>query len=74
VKRSLNGDLSLNGENLMLYNIDIDTYIMKYERSRNFNLVDVAAFMLAGPIGPVLTKSYSFAGLYEESQEGYACG
>jgi uncharacterized protein involved in outer membrane biogenesis len=70
VKRSLNGDLSLNGENLMLYNIDIDALIMKYERSRNFNLVDVGAFLLAGPFGPLLTKSYNFASLYEESQGG----
>jgi uncharacterized protein involved in outer membrane biogenesis len=69
-KRSLNGDLSLNGENLMLYSIDIDAFIMKYERSQNFNLVDLAAFLLAGPIGPVLTKSYNFARLLEESQGG----
>jgi len=36
LKRSLNVDLSLNGENLMLYSIDIDALVMKYERSRNF--------------------------------------
>ena len=70
VKRSLNGNLSLNGENLMLNNIDIDALIMKYQRSQSFNLVDVGAFFLAGPFGPVLTKSYNFASLYEESQGG----
>ncbi|MGD9234899.1 MAG: AsmA family protein, partial [Desulfobacterales bacterium] len=70
VKRSLNGNLSLNGENLMLYNIDIDALVTKYERSQNFNLVDVGAFFLAGPFGPVLTKSYNLASLYEESQGG----
>jgi AsmA protein len=70
VKQSLNGNLSLNGETLMLYNIDIDALIMKYERSQNFNLVDVGAFLLAGPFGPLLTKSYNFASLYEESQGG----
>jgi len=70
VKRSLGGNLSLNGENLMLYNIDIDAFIMKYERSQNLNLVDLGAFLLLGPIGPVLTKSYNFASLYEESQGG----
>jgi len=70
VKRSLNGDLSLNGENLMLYNVDIDALIMKHERSQNFNLVDVGAFLLLGPFGPALTKSYNFARLYEESQGG----
>jgi hypothetical protein len=70
VKQSLDGNLSLNGENLMLYNIDIDAFIMKYERSQNLNLVDLGAFLLLGPIGPVLTKSYNFASLYEESQGG----
>ncbi|MBN2032102.1 MAG: AsmA family protein [Deltaproteobacteria bacterium] len=68
--RSLNGNLSLNGENLMLYNMDIDALITKYERSQNFNLVDVGAILIAGPFGPVLTKSYHFASLYEESQGG----
>jgi hypothetical protein len=70
VKRSLNGDLSLNGEDLKLYSIDIDSLIPKYERSQNFNLVDVGAYFLAGPFGPILTKSYNFGSLYEESQGG----
>ncbi len=70
VIRSLNGDLSLNGENLTLSGIDIDALILKYERSQNFNLVDVGAFYLAGPFGPVLTKSYNFGSLYEASRGG----
>ena len=70
VKRSLDGNLSLNGENLMLNNIDIDALIMKYGRTQTLNLVDVGAFFLAGPFGPLLTKSYDFASLYEESQGG----
>jgi len=70
VKRSLAGDLSLNGENLMLYSFDIDALITKYERSQNFNLVDVGAFFLAGPFGPAITKSYNFGSLYEELQGG----
>ncbi len=70
VKRSLNGDVSLNGEDLMLSGLDIDALILKYERSQNFNLVDVGSFFLAGPFGPVLTKSYNFGSLYEESRGG----
>jgi uncharacterized protein involved in outer membrane biogenesis len=70
LKRSLSGDVSLKGENLILYNYDIDALIPKYERSQNFNLVDVGAFFLAGPFGPVLTKSYNFGSLYEEMQGG----
>ncbi len=70
VKQSLNGNISLNGENLMFYNMDIDALIGKYERSQNFNLVDVGAFVLAGPFGPLFTKSFNFVRLYEESQGG----
>ena len=70
MKRSLNGDVSLNGDNLTLSGIDIDALIPKYERSQNFNLVDVGAYFLVGPFGPVLTKSYNFGSLYEESQGG----
>jgi AsmA protein len=70
VKRSLNGDVSLNGDNLTLSGIDIDALIPKYERSQNFNLVDVGAFFLAGPYGPVLTKGYNFGSVYEESRGG----
>jgi len=70
IKRSLNGNLSLNGEDLQLYSMDIDALIMKYERSQNFNLIDMGAFLLAGPFGPILTKSYNFTSLYEESRGG----
>jgi uncharacterized protein involved in outer membrane biogenesis len=70
VKRSLNGNFLFKGENLMFYNMDIDALIMKYERSQNFNLVDVGAFLLAGPFGPLFTKSFNFISLYEESQGG----
>ncbi|MHB8845688.1 MAG: AsmA family protein [Nitrospirota bacterium] len=70
VKRSLTGSLSLNGENLLFSGLDIDALITKYERSQNFNLVDVGAFFLAGPFGPVLTKGFNFASLYEESRGG----
>lgn len=70
MKRSLGGNLALSGEDLMLKNMDIDALIKKYERSQNFNLLDVGAFLLAGPLGPVLTKSYNFASVYEESQGG----
>lgn len=70
VKQSLTGDFSLNGEDLVLTGINIDALLRKYERSQNFNLVDVGAYVLAGPVGPILTKSYNFGRLYEESQGG----
>jgi AsmA protein len=70
VKRSLSGQISLNGENIMLYSMDIDDLISSLIRSRRFSLVDVGAFFLAGPLGPALTRSYRFADLFKESLGG----
>jgi hypothetical protein len=70
VKRSLSGQVSLNGENIMLYSMDIDDLISSLIRSRRFSLVDVGAFFLAGPLGPALTRSYRFADLFKESLGG----
>jgi hypothetical protein len=70
VKRSLSGQVSLNAENILLNDMDIDELISSLRRSRRFNLVDVGAFFLAGPLGPVLTRSYRFADLVKESQGG----
>jgi len=70
MKRSLSGGLSLNGENLMVYGIDIDALIPKLERTQNFSLVDVGAFLVAGPFGSALTKGYSLGSAYIESRGG----
>jgi uncharacterized protein involved in outer membrane biogenesis len=70
VKRSLDGQVSLSGENIALNGLDIDDLISAIIRSRRFNLVDVGAFFLAGPLGPVLTRSYHFADLLGESHGG----
>jgi AsmA protein len=70
VKRSLSGQVSLNGENIALNGMDFDDLISSLLRSRRFNLVDVGAFFLAGPLGPALTRGYRFADLFKESQGG----
>ncbi|MCX5783240.1 MAG: AsmA family protein [Elusimicrobia bacterium] len=70
IKRSLNGVISLKGENIALNGMDIDGFIAKYEKSQKFNLVDAGAFALAGPFGPAVTKGRDFRNVYKESQGG----
>jgi len=70
VKRSLSGQASLSGENILLNDMDLDDLISSLQRSRRFSLVDVGAFFLAGPLGPVLSRGYRFADLYKESRGG----
>jgi AsmA protein len=70
VKRSLNGQLSLNGENIGLNSMDIDNVVSALQRIRSFGLVDVGAYFLAGPWGLGVTRGYGFADLFKESQGG----
>jgi AsmA protein len=64
MKRNANGEFSLRGENLTLDGVDLDRTFSRYEASQNFNLVDVGAFFIAGPFGPLITKGYNFGSLF----------
>lgn len=70
ITRTLQGELSLRGQDLIHEDLDLDLMLEKYERSQNFNLVDVGAFFVAGPLGTLLTKGYDFGSVYEESLGG----
>lgn len=59
------GDASLRGRDLTLMNNDLDGAISRFDSSQNFNLVDVGAVFLAGPVGLAVTKGYNFAGLFQ---------
>ncbi len=70
MKRRMNGDAFLKGENLLLYGMNLDSLLSNIRESQSFSLVDVGAFFLAGPLGTVLTKGYDFAGVYKETRGG----
>ena len=61
------GEVRLRGEHLVLNDIDIDKKLSRFESSQNFNLVDVGAFFLAGPIGLLATKGYNFLSIFQGS-------
>jgi len=44
--------------------LDLDRTFSRYEASQSFNLVDVGAFFVAGPFGPLITKGYNFGSLF----------
>ncbi len=68
IERSITGRASLLGENLTLHGQDLDMEISRYESSQHFNLVDLTAVFLAGPIGLAATKGYTFASLVNGSE------
>ncbi len=59
----LNGQIQLKGQDLILYGIELDKLIRKFERSQTFNLVDLGAVMFLGPAGLALSKGGSYANI-----------
>lgn len=68
-KRTLSGDVSLRGENLELYGLDLDRFLTRYEKSRDIGLADAGAFLVAGPLGTAFLKGYRIAGVYQATRE-----
>lgn len=63
MRQTLQGRISLQGRNLTISGSDLDREFSRFESSQHFNLVDMGAFFLAGPLGLVATKGYDFASL-----------
>jgi len=70
IEETLSGEVAMHGENLILHQFDIDALLSQFQKSQSFNLVDIGAFVFAGPLGTSLTKGYDFAGVYRESLGG----
>ena len=64
---SLSGHAELSGTRLVLHGLDLDQQLARYESTQTFNLVDVAAFFVAGPAGLAITQGYGFASLFVDA-------
>lgn len=62
-KKNLSGQIEISGDSLRLYGIDVDNVLKKYKKSQNFNLTDVGAVLVAGPVGLAVTKGSDFVSL-----------
>ena len=67
LRQTAAGQITLRGENLTLNGRDLDREFARYESSQHFNLVDVGAYVLIGPLGLIVTKGYNFARIYQGS-------
>lgn len=56
ILKNLNGIAEVNSKNLEIYSVDIDGLASNFEKSTNISLLDVGAFVLAGPLGIAATK------------------
>ena len=67
LRQTMAGQFSLRGKNLTLNGRDLDQQFARYESSQNFSLVDVGAYAFIGPLGPLITKGYDFASIFQGS-------
>lgn len=66
----MDGTLSLQGNNLITNTMDLDKVLSAYEKSQSFNLVDIGAFFVAGPLGSAALKAYNYGDVYLKTHEG----
>ncbi|HTF13876.1 MAG TPA: AsmA family protein [Burkholderiales bacterium] len=67
IRKTAEGQISLRGRNLTLEGSDLDLEFSRFESSQSFDLVDVGAFFVAGPLGLVVSKGYNFASIFRGS-------
>ena len=63
VKQNISGIVEIKGDSLQLYGIDVDELLKKFKKSQNFNLTDLGAVIIAGPVGLAITKGSDFVSL-----------
>ena len=61
--RSLDGHLSLYGNDLSLKGVDIDKLIERFKRSQRFTFADLGAVALMGPLGLLVSKGSDYTGM-----------
>ncbi|MBL3558149.1 MULTISPECIES: AsmA-like C-terminal region-containing protein [Marinobacter] len=67
LRQSASGRLDLSSGELSFDGFDLDDELEDYTDTQRFNLIDVGAIFLAGPVGLVVTRGYEFTGLLEGS-------
>jgi AsmA protein len=50
--------------------MDLDKVLSRFEETQNFNLIDLGAFFIAGPLGTAATKGIGYGSLYSGAHGG----
>jgi uncharacterized protein involved in outer membrane biogenesis len=68
--RSMSGKAFMTGQDLTSSRLDLDNLLEKFIQSQQFDLVDLGAFMIVGPLGPALTRAFDFGKVANAAQGG----
>ncbi|MEX2499850.1 MAG: AsmA family protein [Wenzhouxiangellaceae bacterium] len=67
IRSSAAGSISLSAGELVLEGFNLDEELDDYAETQRFNLIDVGATLLGGPIGLAASRGYAFSGLLGDS-------
>lgn len=62
IKKSLSGQVAVVGKEIGIIGYDLDKVLGQYGKSQSLNTVDIAAFVVTGPVGTLLTKGGDVGG------------
>lgn len=65
----LDGTINVAGKQVVQHGFDLDGFISNLRKSHQVNPVDVGAFLVVGPVGTLLSRSFDLASLYRQLQE-----
>lgn len=72
IMQSLRGNFSFRGDNILVYTMDLDKYISKFEETQKFTLIDIGAFFITEPLGIAASKGYHYGNFYLQTWGGTA--
>ncbi len=70
----LHGKLDLTGDNLTVYETDLDGMIRNYRKSQRLGVFDIGAYMVLGPLGLLASKSIDVTSIASHSGKNKKTG
>jgi len=70
LRQSLNGNVVFDGQNIGIKGYDLDKILSGYEGTQSVGLMDVGSFLVAGPLGFMLSNSAQGAMAYDGIKGG----
>jgi AsmA protein len=65
----LDGTVEVAGKQVIQHGFDLDGFVSSLRKSQQVDVVDVSAYLVVGPIGTLLSRSFDLANLYRQLQE-----
>ena len=70
IQKTLTGTVGIVGKSVGVIGYDLDKVLGQYDKTQKMDAVDIGAFLVAGPVGTLLTKGGDVSGAFEGMKGG----